>query len=524
MKMPTGVRQIATATALALAGIAGTALAAQEPPHSQIPPPPETDMGKWVVPAVRQWTPAAGTLAIKPSARIVVVGAEGAGAADHLRQALAAIGGPDLKIAAAPARAGDIVLEIADPNVPAASEEAYRITIGDRVTARARSDAGLFYAAQSLLQLLRHAPDTATLPRGGIADWPAYPMRQMMLDVGRKYYAVSQIEALMRTMAWMKMNTLHLHFTDWPAFRLRSDRYPGLAAPRSYDRADIERLERLAHRLHITIIPEIDLPAHASALIRYRPSLAFKCDSMRQSAWLSRSAGDRAKDLAWTIDITRDENRKWLDGLLDEFIPWFDGPYFHIGGDEYQYDADKTRCPELVAAAKARGLTTPGDVFVDWINQTDKLVRKHGKTTVIWNWWRFKDDKTTIEPDTDIVVETWNAPRLPDILAKGYRVIVSPEDKLYVVPGIANFDGRGYGVVDSKKVYENEPFVAGPRVLGYSVALWADASESWSDQRMLGESFEPMTVVAERTWLGAASSTFEDLLGRVNDTGAPPQQ
>jgi len=162
-------------------------------------------------------------------------------------------------------------------------------------------------------------------------------------------------------------------------------------------------------------------------------------------------------------------------------------------------------------------------VFVDWINETNTLVRKHGKTTVIWNWWRFKDDRTTIEPSTDIVIETWNAPRLRDILASGYRVIVSPEEMLYVVPGIADFDGQGYGLVRSKQVYETQPFVTGPNVLGYSVALWADAAEAWSDERMLGEAFEPMVVVAERTWHGAAPSTFEALLGRINDLGAAPR-
>ncbi len=244
---------------------------------------------------------------------------------------------------------------------------------------------------------------------------------------------------------------------------------------------------------------------------------------MRRSDWLDRAAGPDARGKAWAIDITREDNRAWLNDLLGEFIPWFSGPYFHIGGDEYQYDKDKTQCPELMQAAKDRGLQYPGDVFVDWINATDKVVRAHGKTTMIWNWWRFKDDQTSIEPNRDIVIEAWNSPRLNDIMAGGYQVLISPEDRLYVVPGIENFDGQGYGLVDTKTVYENWPLEKGQGALGYAVALWADAAETRSDQFMLGHAYEPMAEMAERSWSGNRSATFREFLARLNKTSSAPR-
>jgi hexosaminidase len=344
----------------------------------------------------------------------------------------------------------------------------------------------------------------------------------MMVDIGRRYMEMDQLERLMRDMAWLKMNTLALHFTDWPAFRLRSEKYPGLADRQSYDRKDIQRLEAYARKHGITIIPEIDLPAHATAIIRYKPSLAFTCPSMRQSEWLTRASPDDTSNMAWTVDITRAENRAWLAGLLDEFIPWFSGPWFHIGGDEYQYDADKTRCPELMDYTRQRGFEHPGDVFVDWINETNRQVKKHGKTTAIWNWWRFRDDKTSIEPDKDILVYVWNRPREKDIIDSGYSVILTPEDRLYVSAGIENFDGSGYGVVDTRFVYEKMPLDRNPKVLGYMVALWTDAAENRTDTYLLGKAHEPMAVLAERLWSDQSSESLNAFLARLNKSSQAP--
>ncbi|RSY79363.1 hypothetical protein DAH66_17510 [Sphingomonas koreensis] len=511
-------RHIALA-ALALATPA--AALAQDPPKSHKPVPYDTRVTNWVTPAMQEWKPAAGRFGLTSKSRIAARG-EAGDVARLLAGDLPAVAGVAPMVSAGIARAGDIALEIGDPGVVSQSPEAYSITIGTSVTVRARTAAGLLHGTQSLLQLLKHDPARRSLPAGVASDWPESPRRAMMVDVGRKYFEIDQLEKLMREMAWLKLNTLALHFTDWPAFRLRSEKFPGLADRQSYDRKDIARLEAMARRYHILLIPEIDLPAHASAIIRYKPSLAFNCRSMRESPWLNRAAGEDAKKLAWTVDVTKQENRAFLASVLDEFIPWFSGPYFHIGGDEYQYDVDKTRCPELMDYTKQRGFQYPGDVFVDWINETNKQVRKHGKTTVIWNWWRFKDDKTSIQPDRDILIYGWNSPREQDILDNGYSMLISPEDKLYVVPGIANFDGGGYGVVDTEKVYESMPIRRDPKVLGYMLALWADAGEHRTDTYLLGQSYEPMAVLAERLWSDRGSESLDAFLARLNKTGAAP--
>ena len=501
--------------------------AAQMPPPSHKQVPFDARVGAWVVPGLQSWTAGEGRFELTAKSRIVLpAGASAALRADAARLAadLAQLSGLALPVATGAARDGDIVLTVGDPAVSGQSAEAYRMAVGKRIEITAADPAGHFYAGRSLLQLLRQDKGRRSLAQGVAADWPNAPRRAMMVDVGRKYFEVDQLERLITQLGYLKINTLGLHFTDWPAFRLKSERHPGLSDRLSYDRADIARLEAAARRNHIMLIPEIDLPAHASAIIRYRPSLAFQCESMRQSEWLSRSAREEAGQYAWTIDITREENRAFMRDLLDEFIPWFSGPYFHIGGDEYQYDADKTRCPELMAYTKARGFAHPGDVFVDWINETNRFVRAKGKQTVIWNWWRFKDDKTSIEPDKNILIYAWNAPREQAILDSGYEMIISPEDKLYVVPGIENFDGGGYGVVDTDKVYNQMEFRSGKGVAGYMVALWNDAAENRTDSFLIGKAYEPVAVVAERLWSGKGSTSLDAFLARLNGAGlAPPE-
>lgn len=512
--------------ALAFAASAPSTVLAQEIPRTRPAVPADPDPANRVTPSLQSWQAGQGALTLSETSRIVLPASASARIqeiAALLKRDIGRVSDLDLAIVTGPARDGDIVLLIGDPQAGSSSGEAYALNISDRATLTGRTEHGLLYATQSLLQLMKHDRAGRTLEAGAGVDWPDYDMRVMMLDVGRKYYEIAELDNLMRQMAWLKMNTLRLHFNDWNAFRLNSPNYPGLAAPQSYDRADVDHLQRTAARYGITIIPEVDVPAHAAALISYRPSLGFQCPSMRQSVWLSRAAPDNVDELAWTIDITREENRAWIRDLLAEFIPWFSGPYFHIGGDEYQYDVDKVRCPELMAAVQERNFQYPGDIFVDWINETNAFVKDKGKQTVIWNWWRFKDDQTSIQPDTDIVVEVWNTPRLQPIIDDGYQIVVMPEDRLYVSPGIENFDGTGYGLLDIRDVYEDMPLERGPGIRGYGIALWADSAETRTDAAMLGRAHEGLGIVAERSWSGSASTSIDAFLMRLNKAGAAPR-
>jgi len=497
-------------------------------------PPPlsleEVSAAEGVVPALREWVPEEGSLRLSPEFRVAVNVRQQTpllDTADTFRADLLAISGLSLPFTtAAMARDGDIYLTLgADDS--GVGDEGYVLEIGNGVVVRANTVAGVFYGLQTVLQMLQQDPSKVTLPRGKARDFPTQAIRGLMIDAGRKYWQMEYLERTIRQLAWHKMNYLHLHFTEWSAFRLVSDTYPGLAADDAYTKADIRRLQDLARHYHVMIVPEIDLPAHATAITDFNPDLAFQCESLRRASWQGDDANEENR--AWLLDATRQEVRDWVRALLDEFIPLFDGPYFHIGGDEWQYDDEKNACPELVAAIQAAGYSRPGDLFVEWINEINEQVKSHGKQTQIWNWWRYTPDiqrqnVTSIQPAGDILVNVWNQPRQDAILAEGYDAILSQgsgEGALYVTPGYGKELGD-YGFFDSRFIYEDwEPLVH-PQVRGYKMCIWADGEERRRDEWFDRYADWPKAVLADRLWGGPRAASFEEFTSRVARVGPAP--
>ena len=163
--------------------------------------------------------------------------------------------------------------------------EAYQLEVSPAgITIRAASPAGAFYGCQTLQQLIE--PQTRTVPVVKITDAPRYAWRGFMLDVSRHYFDQSTILREIDWMAGYKLNRLHLHLTDDPAWRLELQKYPELTstgargnfsdsnAPAAYfTRAAMSQIIAYAQARHIVVVPEIDMPGHASAATRTFPQL-----------------------------------------------------------------------------------------------------------------------------------------------------------------------------------------------------------------------------------------------------------
>ena len=356
--------------------------------------------------------------------------------------------------------------------------------------------------------MLRSMPGQRTLPRGEARDWPQQRERGYMLDAGRKYWSPDYVVQTIREMAYLKLNTLQLHLSDNNAFRLVSDRFPYLAAPEAYTKADIRRFEAAARDYHVTIIPEIEMPAHAGAILAVRPDLGLDC-----------------LGFGTTLDVTRREVRDFTRGLIDEFAPLFSGPEFHIATDEYPGRFPQGICEPLVRYADERGFGSTADVFVDFINEMNTVVRSHGKETVIWSWWDVDLDPT-IAPDTNIKVETWTTEGTggghgppgfdpQHYLDLGYDVVASPSDKLYVTPGLQLLP-------DPKFLYEEWEPLEHPRLDGYLISVWADGAVTQPDSSFDTHLRRPREAMADRVWGGPRRGTVADLFARADAIGAPP--
>lgn len=489
-----------------------------------------------IYPNIREWTGEEGYFKLKEkSSRICYMDNMALLERDLLQfqDDLNTVSGKMLDLAQDDPAIGDISFSLS-PELDTLSEEAYVLEIGNSITVKAASAKGMFYGMQTLLQIFKQDDKVA---RGKAVDYPLFQTRGFMIDVARDYFEIEYLESVIRKLAWMKLNYIHVHFTDAEAFRLKSDLFPGLAHPTEhYTKEDIRRLQDYAARFHVMLIPEIEMPAHAASYSDYNPYLGFDCASMRVGHKVTEGFEESEQaDWGFTVDITRREVRTWLKALLDEWIPLFDAPYFHIGGDEWQYDVNKYACPELMEATRRAGFEYPGDIFVDFVNEMNELVKSHGKTTHIWNWWRFSPDKdtesevrmnrTSIQPDKDIVVHVWNQPRQKEILNDGYNVIITSEEgpeALYCTPYDGNGQPGDYGVFHTQRIYEEWIPKQDQNILGYKVCLWTDTNDGRPDEWYDPYYELPIAILAEKTWAKRMEVSLQDFKEKVNSIGMNP--
>src|SRR3954451_6326694 len=275
--MPSRVLLVATT----LASVTITAM----PAHARPP---------FTVPAIREWKPAHGSYRLPKNPRIVAgprLGAVAKTLAGDLHGRVAK-------------QHGDIRLELGAKGVP---KEGYRLKIGAAgVRIAARTPTGAFWATRPLLQLAHHS---RRLPAGRARDWPRYPDRGLMIDNGRKYFTPKWIAREIRHLSYLKLNRLHLHFSDNQGFRIESHTHPEAVSNPHLTQKQSKNLVALGRRYHVALIPEIDMPGHMQAALAKHPELQ-----------LTDVNGQRAPD---KLDYTKPEARKFARELVGEFLRLF---------------------------------------------------------------------------------------------------------------------------------------------------------------------------------------------------------
>ncbi|WP_229070660.1 lectin [Actinoplanes sp. DH11] len=473
-----------------------------------------------VVPALQSWAGGTGRIVLHRTGRVVIPAGSPAGVrriASQLVTEAAELTPLRMTVLTGTPAPGDIALRLdagaAYGSVSAALKpEAYRMVVGSgRVELVGAGEKGLYYATRTLLQTLLGAPDRISAPAGTAVDWPDYAVRGFMLDVGRRYFTPQYINSYIRWMGWLKMNTFQLHLNDneinapggdwgqaYSAFRLRSANpaFAGLAATDgSYSRADWDGFENTALAHAVTIVPEIDAPAHSRAFIRFRPSMG-----------LNGGNSDH-------LDLSKPESTDFMRSVYDEFVPWFRGPTVHVGLDEYPkaYVADYQRYHNAIAA-HVRGL---------------------GKDVGVWGSYRYMSG-TSAGYDKNVAVNVWNHGWYSSSQAvnEGYRIINTLDSQLYVVPTAGYYNGQG---LDGRNIFLNwAPHTFGsaaenltpqhPNLLGAMHAVWNDlvrAPYTELDVHRLTE--RAFNSLAQKMWSqGDAGTDYAAFLDRVFTVGQGP--
>ena len=487
-----------------------------------------------VIPSLREWTGESGIFTLSTTSRIVIDSAATTTSttlhgittdinytAQNFTDELQMLTGISLPVLTLPAaNDGDIFLSLLNTRDNTLGDEGYRMTIGTTVAIEANTNIGITYARQTVLQILKQSDNLHDLPRGIATDYPSYPHRSFMLDMGRKYWQMSYLEDTIVRLGWQKINFLHMHLTEHDAFRMNSETFPGLAPEgESYTRTEIDKLQRLAKKHNVVIVPEIDVPGHAGAITKYyeethNPGQSIRfpltpetCERMDQSPFGGGSH--------WNVNYADDTARQFVKDLLSEFAPWFESRYFHIGGDETSFNA---RCPVLSEYADDHTGGNEGNVLPHFLNEMKDHLATLDKETHIWNGYEHRGTRSYLS--TDIVVYFWSGTlvQMRSFLNGGHTVVYAPIRggyPLYLTPGKNTFP-REESLLNARLDTHSN-------LRGHGFEVWADARTATYDEFFELQAVHARAAFAERMWggSGSRSTDFGALLDRLYAIGGP---
>jgi len=466
------------------------------------------DGGLMIVPRVEQCTLGTGAFTITASTNIVVVPL-----APEVPFPVSYFANQVSKVTGFPMRvqvggeipgSGAIVFEYAATGI--GGREGYTLEVTpDLIRVRAVADAGHLYAVHSLFQLLPEAVFGAKpapgarwmIPSLTIQDRPRFSWRGAHLDVSRHFLPKESIKTFIDMLAMHKMNVFHWHLTDDQGWRIEIKKYPLLTtvgawrADREgihwnarepqrpgekatyggfYTQDDIREIVRYARQRNVTILPEIEMPAHTTAALAAYPQ--YSCTG---GPFLVTTGA------LWPItDIFcagNDSTFAFLQDILTEVFGLFPGTYVHIGGDE----ADKTnwkKCPKCQARIKAEGLADVNELQSYFIKRIEKFVVSKNRRLIGWD----EILEGGLAPEATVM--SWRGTEGGIAAARlGHDVVMTPNSHAYfdAYQGRPEFEPpAGGGYLTLGKVYSFEPvpeeLTAGEaaHILGGQSCLWSE--------------------------------------------------
>ncbi|MFM6946273.1 MAG: beta-N-acetylhexosaminidase [Flavobacteriales bacterium] len=405
-------------------------------------------------------------------------------------------------------------------------QDSYSINITDRIIISYSSDASCFYALTSLMQLTQVQDGQIQIQQCFVKDYPKFQWRGLHLDVSRHFFTTIEIKRFIDLMAYYKFNTLHWHLTDDQGWRIEIKKYPLLTevgayrdstvenhyttVPRTYNTSryggfytqqEVKDIVAYAGSKYITVVPEIEMPGHARAALAAYPR--YSCTGQIQGVEGLWGVFD-------DIFCAKEESILFLQDILDEIIPLFPSVYIHIGGDE----APKTRwkeCDNCQAVIKANGLHDEHELQSYFIGRMDAFLNAKGKKLIGW------DEILEGGLSPNATVMSWRGYDGGISAAKlGHDVVMCPGSHCY----FDHYQGKGSdeplaigGFTSLDKVLSFEPippsmdaaqaayvlgaqgnlwteyiadykkleYMAYPRAIALSTALWSETKPSYED-------------------------------------------
>lgn len=404
------------------------------------------------------------------------------------------------------------------------------------VVLEAATDTGLFYGIQSFRQLLpsdfeteAYANKSVAVPGVEIKDKPRFSWRAFMLDESRHFKGSEVVKDLLDQMALIKMNVFHWHLTDDQGWRIEIKKYPKLTqvgghrhdtqssrnspervgAPHQgfYSQEQIKEIIQYAQERHIQIIPEIEMPGHATAAIAAYPWLGILGTTKDVSVTFGK--------LDDSFNLANPKVEEFLTDVLTEVFELFPSKIVHIGGDEVRFETWENS-KEIQDKIKNEGLASPADLQIFFTNKISNVMEDHGHRMMGWNeilgdrvheWDEGANMDVNQELSKTAVIHFWKGSLelMKKAVINGHDVVNSLHSMTYL-----DYD---YNSIPLSKAYSFDPIPEGldkkyqNQVLGLGCQMWSEWIPEVS--QMEQQIYPRIAAYAEVGWTMKANKNYD---------------
>ncbi|HEX7847565.1 MAG TPA: beta-N-acetylhexosaminidase [Chitinophagaceae bacterium] len=439
--------------------------------------------------------------------------------------------------------------------MPTSGKPAYTIDVNKNgVSINSNFDEPTFHAMQTFFQLLPTDPNAKKeIPFVSIFDHARFNYRGMHFDVSRHFFPVSFVKKYIDYLAYHKLNKFHWHLTDDQGWRIEIKKYPLLTSVGSkrngtiigrypgkgsdntpyegyfYTQEEIKEVVKYAKERFIEVIPEIEMPGHASAAIAAYPYLSCfpaKPTEIRANMISQKSVQEQKNGRIKLVQETwgvfddvfcagNDSVFQFLQNVIDEVMPLFPSKYFHIGGDECPKTHWK-QCPRCQQRMKENGLKDEHELQSYFVQRMEKYLNSKGKTLLGW------DEILEGGLAPNAIVMSWRGEKGGIEAAKQkHQVIMTPGNPVYFDHTQSeNEDSVTIGGFNPiEKVYAYEPIPKelseeeGKYILGAQANLWTEyIGNTRKVEYML---FPRLAALSEILWSTKENRDWKDFEKRL---------
>lgn len=392
-------------------------------------------------------------------------------------------------------------------NIGLYEDESYQLDIqSNKITITTTTDLGAMHALETVLQLLQNKGGSFYFPKVSCTDMPRFTWRGLMIDAARHFQPVDVIKRNLDAMAAVKMNVFHWHLVDDQGWRIEMKKHKVLTEKASdglyYTQEEIKGIVKYAADRGILVVPEIDVPGHASAILTAFPEIGSKVvtvtkgtseTTQKASGLVTYSLERNAGIFTPTLDPSNPRTYQLLGEIFEEVCPLFPGKYFHIGGDENEgkdWDAN----PKIQEFMRKNKLSNNHELQTYFTMQLIPMLKKHKKELMGW------EEIMTKNMSKDAIIHSWKGPNegvvaggsLVAAASNGYKTVLSNGYYLDLVQGVDHHYLNDPMPVNSTLSADEKA-----RILGGEATMW---SELVTPETIDSRIWPRTAAIAERLW------------------------